>query len=61
MNYGPCIFKYTTVPSGGRDALIFDTLLFKTYFGGFMVKQDFKNNPVIGMSAAAGSSVKLLC
>lgn len=49
------------MPSGGRDALIFDTLLFKTYFGGFMVKQDFKNNPVIGMLAAAGSSVKLLC
>lgn len=25
-----------------------------------MVKQGFKNNPVIGMSAAAGSGVKLL-
>lgn len=40
--------------------LIFDTMLFKTYFGSFMVKQGFKNNPVIGMSAAAGSSAKLL-
>lgn len=26
----------------------------------FMVKQDFKNNPVIGMSAEAGSSAELL-
>lgn len=25
-----------------------------------MVKQDFKNNPVIGMLAAAGSSAKFL-
>ena len=25
-----------------------------------MVKQDFKNNPVIGMSAQAGNSVELL-
>lgn len=36
---------------------IFDTLLFETcfFFGSFMVKQDFINNPVIGMSTAAGN------
>lgn len=39
----------------------FNTLLFKTYFwGGFLVKQVFKNKPVIAVWAVAGNSEKLL-